>query len=57
MTTAEQRLIERLILESAIERTKEHVARLQRRADHAYGEWLDAVKVLGQMEARVKEMK
>ena len=57
MTPAEQRLIERLILESAIERTKEHCARLQRRADHAYGEWHEAVTVLNQMEARVKEMK
>lgn len=57
MTPAEHQLIERLILESAIERTKEHVARLQRRADHVYGEWHYAVKVLEQMEARAKEMR
>lgn len=57
MTPTEQRLIERLILESAIERTKEHCVRLQRRADHAYGEWHDAVAVLNAMEDKAKEMK
>jgi hypothetical protein len=49
-----QRDIELLIYQSAIERTKEHAARLKSRG--AYGEWWNALKTLVRMEARTKEM-
>jgi hypothetical protein len=56
MTPAEIKLVELIMLEGAIENTKQYVALLQRRADHAYGEWHDAVKVLEAMQDKAKEM-
>lgn len=42
--------IELLIYQSAIERTKEHAARLKSRG--AYDEWWNALKALVQMQER-----
>lgn len=49
--------VERMILLSAIERSKEYVDSLKRNADRAYGDWLDSAQSLENMRQQVERMK